>query len=121
MRDVFPDRDELTVLFDDGRLVTYSRADLEELDLAYCTSVHKSQGSEFPVVVMPVIRGPHLLMTRNLLYTALTRARRFVVLVGTEDVIRSMVNNDYITTRYTGLCQRLKDQISPAPPQLGFE
>ena len=121
VRDVFPDRDELTVLFDDGRLVTYGRADLEELDLAYCTSVHKSQGSEFPVVVMPVIRGPHLLMTRNLLYTALTRARRFVVLVGTEDVIRSMVENDYVTTRYTGLCQRLKDQTSPAPPQLDFE
>ena len=121
VRDVDPDEDQLNVLFDDGRLVTYGRADLEELDLAYCTSVHKSQGSEFPVVVMPVIRGPHLLMTRNLLYTALTRARRFVVLVGTEDAIRTMVENDYVTTRYTGLCRRLKDQNSPMPPQPGFE
>ncbi len=121
IRDVDAESDELTVLFDDGRLVTYGRADLEELDLAYCTSVHKSQGSEFPVVVMPVIRGPHLLMTRNLLYTALTRARRFVVLVGTEDAIRTMVENDYVTTRYTGLCQRLKDQASPVPPPLEFE
>ena len=109
------------MLFDDGRLVTYGRAEMEELDLAYCTSVHKSQGSEFPVVVMPVIRGPHLLMTRNLLYTALTRARRFVVLVGTEDAIRTMVDNDYITTRYTGLCRRLQDQSTPAPPQPGFD
>ena len=121
VRDVYPDRDELSVLYDDGRLVTYGRADLEELDLAYCTSVHKSQGSEFPVVVMPVIRGPHLLMTRNLLYTALTRARRFVVLVGTEDAIRTMVENDYVTTRYTGLCQRLQDQVSTLPPQPGLD
>ena len=121
IRDVNPDQDELSVLFDDGRLVTYGRAEMEELDLAYCTSVHKSQGSEFPVVVMPVIRGPHLLMTRNLLYTALTRARRFVVLVGTEDAIRTMVDNDYITTRYTGLCRRLQDQSTPAPPQPGFD
>ena len=68
-----------------------------------------------------MIRGPHLLMTRNLLYTALTRARRFVVLVGTEDAIRTMVENDYVTTRYTGLCRRLKDQNSPMPPQPDFE
>ena len=121
IRDLDPDRYELTVLFDDGRLATYSRTDLDELDLAYCTSVHKSQGSEFPVVVMPVIRGPHLLMTRNLLYTALTRARKFVVLVGTEDAIRTMVDNNYITTRYTGLCQRLREQAAPAAPQPDFE
>ena len=121
VRDVDPDNDTLTVLFDDERLVTYGRTELEELDLAYCTSVHKSQGSEFPVVVMPVVRGPRLLMTRNLLYTALTRARRFVVLVGTEDVIRAMVDNDYVTTRYTGLSLRLSEQNSPSPPQLPFD
>ena len=121
VREVDPDSDSLTVLFDDERLVTYSRAELEELDLAYCTSVHKSQGSEFPVVVMPVVRGPRLLMTRNLLYTALTRARRFVVLVGTEDVIRAMVDNDYVTTRYTGLCQRLVEMASPAAPSPEFD
>ena len=120
VRRVDADADELQVLFDDGRLVTYARANLEDLDLAYCGSVHKSQGSEFPVVVMPVVRGPQLLMTRNLLYTALTRARRLVVLVGSEDVIRAMVENNYITTRYTGLCQRLREQDAPAPPQLDF-
>ncbi len=121
VRDVDTESGTLTVLFDDERLVTYAHADLEELDLAYCTSVHKSQGSEFPVVVMPVVRGPRLLMTRNLLYTALTRARRFVVLVGTEEAIRAMVDNDYVTTRYTGLRQRLIEQSLPSPPQLGFD
>ena len=116
VRDVDPDEDVLTVLYDDERLVTYGRAELEELDLAYCTSVHKSQGSEFPVIVMPVVRGPRLLMTRNLLYTALTRARRFVVLVGMEEVIREMVDNNYVTTRYTGLCHRLRDLAAPPSP-----
>ena len=117
VREVDTDEDALTVQFDDGRIATYTRTDLEELDLAYCVSVHKSQGSEFPVVVMPVVRGPRLLMTRNLLYTAMTRARRFVVLVGTEDVIRAMVDNDYVSTRYTGLCLRLREQAAPIQPQ----
>ena len=97
----------LTVLFDDERTAIYEYPMLEELELAYCLSVHKSQGSEFPVVVMPVIRGPQLLMTRNLLYTALTRARQLVVLVGREDAVAAMVNNDHIARRYTALCQRL--------------
>ena len=97
----------LTVLFDEEREVVYQSGQLENLDLAYCLSVHKSQGSEFPVVVMPVAGGPPMLLTRNLFYTALTRARSLVVLVGREEVVRQMVENDHILRRYTTLTQRL--------------
>ncbi|MBQ7306186.1 MAG: ATP-binding domain-containing protein, partial [Clostridia bacterium] len=97
----------LTVLFDEEREVVYQSGQLENLDLAYCLSVHKSQGSEFPVVVMPVAGGPPMLLTRNLFYTALTRARSRVVLVGREDVVRQMVENDHILKRYTTLTERL--------------
>ena len=98
----------LTVLFDEEREVVYQSAQLENLDLAYCLSVHKSQGSEFPVVVMPVAGGPPMLLTRNLFYTALTRAKALVVLVGREDVVRQMVENDHILKRYTTLAERLE-------------
>lgn len=97
----------LTVLFDEEKEVVYQSAQLENLDLAYCLSVHKSQGSEFPVVVMPVAGGPPMLLTRNLFYTALTRARSLVVLVGREEVVRQMVENDHILKRYTTLAERL--------------
>lgn len=97
----------LTVLFDEEREVVYQSAQFENLELAYCLSVHKSQGSEFPVVVMPVAGGPPMLLTRNLFYTALTRARSLVVLVGREDVVRQMVENDHILKRCTTLAQRL--------------
>ncbi|MBQ3705198.1 MAG: ATP-dependent RecD-like DNA helicase [Clostridia bacterium] len=105
---VDPGEHLLSVTFEDDREVLYSSGDLEDLSLAYCLSVHKSQGSEFPAVVMPVTGGPPMLLTRNLFYTALTRARTLVVLVGTEEVIRAMVENDHITRRYTTLSQRLK-------------
>ena len=101
------DEHSLTVLFDEEREVVYQSGQLENLDLAYCLSVHKSQGSEFPVVVMPVAGGPPMLLTRNLFYTALTRARSLVVLVGREEVVRQMVENDHILKRYTTLTQRL--------------
>jgi len=100
---------ELTVAFDEEKQVTYMAAQLEELELAYCLSVHKSQGSEFPVVVMPVVGGPPMLLTRNLFYTALTRARQLVVLVGREDVIEAMVANDHEMKRYTTLPLRMKE------------
>ncbi len=99
----------LTVVFDEEKEVVYETGDLESLELAYCLSVHKSQGSEFPVVVMPVIGGPPMLLTRNLLYTAMTRARSLVVLVGNEAVIRRMVENNHIARRYTTLALRLKE------------
>ncbi len=106
---VDPENTSLTVLFDEDREVVYESADLEALEPAYCLSVHKSQGSEFPVVVMPVIAGPPMLLTRNLLYTAMTRARELVVLTGSEEIIRRMVENNHVARRYTTLTLRLAE------------
>ena len=113
--DVDPEEHVLTVTFDEEREAVYSTQQLENLDLAYCLSVHKSQGSEFPVVVMPVVGGPPMLLTRNLFYTALTRARSLVVLVGREDVVRLMVENDHILKRYTTLSERLQQVAALLP------
>ena len=104
---VDPENNMLTVLFDEEKEVEYEAGDLESLESAYCLSVHKSQGSEFPVIVMPVTGGPPMLLTRNLLYTAMTRAKSMVVLVGSEDVIRRMVENNHVARRYTTLALRL--------------
>ena len=109
---VDPGNTTLTVLFDENREVVYESGDLDALEPAYCLSVHKSQGSEFPVVIMPVIGGPPMLLTRNLLYTAMTRARELVVLVGSEEVIRRMVENDHVARRYTTLAVRLQESES---------
>ena len=110
----------LTVRFDEEKEAVYASAQFENLDLAYCLSVHKSQGSEFPVVVMPVVGGPPMLLTRNLFYTALTRARSLVVLVGREEVVRLMVENDHVLKRYTTLSGRLTDVAMLAPEQGGL-
>ncbi|SHI61730.1 ATP-dependent DNA helicase, RecD/TraA family [Geosporobacter subterraneus DSM 17957] len=99
---------ELWVLFDDEKLVKYDFSQLDELELAYCITIHKSQGSEFPVVVMPVSWGPPMLQTRNLLYTAVTRAKKLVVMVGQEGSLKNMVDNHRITKRNTGLGVRLR-------------
>ncbi len=108
----------ITVRFDEEKEAVYASAQLENLDLAYCLSVHKSQGSEFPVVVMPVVGGPPMLLTRNLFYTALTRARALVVLVGREEVVRLMVENDHVLMRHTTLCGRLQHVSTLAPQSL---
>ena len=97
----------LVVEFDDGRRAEYDDGMLDELELSYCISVHKSQGSEFEAVVLPLLSGPPMLMTRNLLYTAVTRARRLVVIVGREACVRQMVDNNRILRRYSALAQRL--------------
>ncbi len=94
---------EMTVIFDD-RIVKYDIESSDELDHAYAITVHKSQGSEYPVVIIPVYDCAPQLLTRHLLYTAITRASRMVVLVGREDIIRRMVDNDIVDGRYTGLC-----------------
>ena len=107
---------ELTVLFDEEREAVYSAQQLENLELAYCLSVHKSQGSEFPVVVMPVFGGPQILLTRNLFYTALTRAKALVVLVGREETIRMMVENNQILRRWTALDERLRKTAEMMTP-----
>ena len=100
----------LTVEFDDGRVAEYDESLLDDLELAYCMSVHKSQGSEFDAVVLPLVSGPPMLMTRNLLYTAVTRAKRLVVIVGREGCVRAMVDNNHIARRYSALDLRLRGQ-----------
>lgn len=102
----------LKVLFDDEKLVEYDFTQLDELKLAYATTVHKSQGSEFPVVVMPISWGPPMLMTRNLLYTAITRAKNLVVLVGREKYLHMMIENNRITKRYSALDKKIRNYIS---------
>lgn len=102
-----PEERMLSVVYDDEKTVDYEYAQLDELELAYCLSVHKSQGSEFEAVVMPVVGGNHLLLNRNLFYTAVTRARSLVVLVGYEEAIAAMVRNNHYNKRYTMLSQRL--------------
>lgn len=97
----------ISVQFDDDRIATYEGGDIDDLELAYCISVHKSQGSEFPVVIMPVVGGPPMLLTRNLLYTAVTRARRLVMLVGREAAVDQMIWNVNTRRRYSALCWRL--------------
>ncbi|ABR46947.1 helicase, RecD/TraA family [Alkaliphilus metalliredigens QYMF] len=99
--------EELVILFDDQKQVNYSFTQLDELELAYSVTIHKSQGSEFPVVVIPITWGPPMLLTRNLLYTAVTRARSLVVLVGVESYLKKMVDNNKIIERYSGLGRRL--------------
>lgn len=102
----------LKVLFDDEKEVEYDYSQLDELKLAYATTVHKSQGSEFPVVIMPIYWGPPMLMTRNLLYTAITRARELVVLVGDEKYLYMMIKNNRITKRYSGLDVKIRQIFS---------
>jgi exodeoxyribonuclease V alpha subunit len=103
---------QLVVVFDDDKRVTYRFNQLDELEPAYAVTVHKSQGSEFPVVVMPVFWGPPMLVTRNLLYTALTRAKKLAVLVGREEHLRRMVDNNRISRRYSALDRRMRDILS---------
>ncbi len=88
-------------------MVTYDLSDLDELTLAYAMSVHKSQGSEYPVVVLPLLTQHYMLLQRNLLYTAITRAKKMVVIVGTRKAIAMAVKNDKIAARWTALAERL--------------
>ena len=99
----------LTVEFDEGRRVEYSFKQLEELDLAYAITIHKSQGTEYPAVVIPMYNGPRMLMTRNLLYTAVTRARSCVCLVGLPEIFTSMAANSMEQRRYTGFKARIEE------------
>ena len=97
----------MEVEFDERRMVEYSFKQLEELELAYAITIHKSQGSEYPAVVIPVHAGPRMLMTRNLIYTAVTRAKACVCLVGIPEVFQAMVDNEVEQKRYSGLKDRI--------------
>ena len=101
--------EQMIIEFDEGRMVEYPYKLLDELELAYAITIHKSQGSEYPAVVIPLLGGPMMLMNRNLLYTAVTRARKCVTLVGNEVTFRQMIRNTSQQKRYSGLCDRLKE------------
>lgn len=101
----------MTVEFDEGRKVEYSYKLLDELELAYAITIHKSQGSEYPAVVIPLLNGPSMLMNRNLLYTAVTRARKCVTLVGNDATFNQMIQNTSQQKRYSGLCDRIRESV----------
>lgn len=102
------DDEIVTVIFDDSRAVEYEFSQLEELELSYAVTIHKSQGSEYPVVVIPVLSGPPMLMSRSLLYTAVTRAKKFVVIAGLKESIEKMVDNNREVERYSCLSERIR-------------
>ena len=102
----------ITVEYEEGRKVVYPFASLDELELAYAITIHKSQGSEYPAVVMPIMEGPKMLMNRNILYTAITRAKKCVTMVGDADVFYSMVDNTSQAKRYSGLSARIEEAFT---------
>ncbi|MDR1560329.1 MAG: ATP-dependent RecD-like DNA helicase [Clostridiales bacterium] len=110
------DEDEyLTVKFDDDRVVRYDFNQLDELELSFAVTIHKAQGSEYKAVVIPVHTGPPMLMSKNLLYTAVTRAKELVVIVGTEEMLKRMVANNRETHRYTLLSARIRKIMEVKP------
>lgn len=100
---------ELVVEFDEGRRVTYPFSLLEELELSYAITIHKSQGSEYPAVILPLLTGPRMLFNRNLLYTGVTRARSCVTILGSSQAVRGMIDNVSENRRYTSLDQRIRE------------
>ena len=99
----------LTVRFDENRTVEYPFAGLDELELAYAVTVHKSQGSEYPAVILPLLSGPPQLMNRNLLYTAVTRAKSCVMILGSRRAVEGMIANTETNVRRTGLKERIAE------------
>lgn len=95
------------VEYDEHRLVEYTFSQLDEIELAYAITIHKSQGSEYPAVLLPLLSGPKMLMNRNLLYTAVTRARKCVTILGSQEVVDGMIENENQYHRYTGLGRRI--------------
>ena len=99
----------LEVEYDEKRKVKYPFELLEELELAYAITIHKSQGSEYPAVIMPLLGGPRLLFNRNLLYTGVTRARGCVTILGSSKVVQEMIANESENRRYTSLDVRIRE------------
>ncbi len=112
IRDINRFAKTMTVEFDENRRVEYDFGNLEELELAYAITVHKSQGSEYPAVIFPILQGPKMLLNRNLLYTAVTRARNCVVILGDPGTVRQMIDNESTYGRYTSLSERINEVMS---------
>ena len=106
-----PDTHEVTIRFDDGKICKYAKTDLYQLTLAYAITIHKSQGSEFDCVVIPLVPGAPIIITRNLLYTAITRAKKAVVLVGSKQILARMIHNNYTAKRYTMIKDNLTEEF----------
>lgn len=113
IREINPYAELVTVEYDERRYVEYTYKQLDELELAYATTIHKAQGSEYPAVIIPLLGGPRLLMTRNLLYTAVTRARKCVTLVGSDVTFQAMIANRQEESRYTTLTRRIREFALP--------
>ena len=103
--------DHITVHFSEDLSADYEKSELNELQLAYAMSVHKSQGSEYPVVILPLTPGHRIMLQRNLLYTAVTRAKRQVILLGSKAALNTAVENDRTRKRYTLLAERLRQSL----------
>ena len=101
--------EELTILFDDGRTSVYDFKSLDQIEHAFAITIHKSQGSEYPAVIIPLLGGNKRLMNRNLIYTAITRARQLVILVGDVTLVNQMIDNSEEHKRYTSLALRLEE------------
>ncbi|MBQ6895492.1 MAG: ATP-dependent RecD-like DNA helicase [Clostridia bacterium] len=111
VKDINSDMKTVSVVFDDKEVI-YDFKEVADLSLAYCITVHKSQGSEFPVVIMPLYPGPEMIMNRNLFYTGVTRAKSLVILVGNKGVMCKMVDNNRENKRYSGLMEKICNEIS---------
>ncbi len=109
IRKINPYSEIVTVEYEEGRFADYTFKQTEELELAYATTIHKAQGSEYPAVIIPLLGGPRMLMTRNLLYTAVTRARKCVTLVGSDVTFQAMIGNHIEENRYTTLAERIRE------------
>lgn len=108
---------EMVVEFDEHRRVSYSFHQLDEIELAYAVTIHKSQGSEYPAVIMPLLSGPKMLFNRNLLYTGVTRAKYCVTILGSRQIVGEMIQNQYQNKRYTSLDRRIREMIAQKPKQ----
>ncbi|MEE3420458.1 MAG: ATP-dependent RecD-like DNA helicase [Lachnospiraceae bacterium] len=113
IRDIEDMSETMLIEFDGGKFVDYPYAGLDELMLSYAITIHKSQGSEYPAVILPLLSGPRMLMNRNLLYTAVTRARKCVVILGSRDAVLSMIHNEMKERRYTSLAERICELCLP--------
>lgn len=107
IKEIDKNTEQVVVEYDECKTVNYSFSMLDELELAYAITIHKSQGSEYPAVILPILTGPRMLMNRNLLYTAITRAKKCVTILGSEETIQMMVENENEQSRYAGLKERI--------------
>ena len=107
IKEIDKNTEKIVVEYDECKTVNYSFSMLDELELAYAITIHKSQGSEYPAIILPILTGPRMLMNRNLLYTAITRAKKCVTILGSEDTIQMMVENENEQSRYAGLKERI--------------